>query len=272
MRGSRAPGLGGPGLDPEPPQDPALLEEVSLADVPDLTLPAIERAIADQTGLSVISDFFEDGFPVAIPPAARSSLPLWRLLEAIARDEGDERLIWQHAGPCLTIYHVDWYGLAQREMPEDIVRACREKMDTQGGLSVHDLAEIALLLHDRGLTDRRFPADLRRAGLGGAMIADTWALVLYDSFSAEQLVKACSEEGLSFSELREDQQAWVLYRARCVPDQLPPEQAEDSSLRVTDSVRDVRGGTYRQIEVELEFPQAGDVAVLLLEGGAQAGH
>jgi hypothetical protein len=266
-RAGRAPGLGEYGLHPEPPQDPALLVEVSLTGLSDLTLPAVERAIADQTGFSVISDFFEDSPSRAAQAVGRPNLALWSLLEVLAWENGGKLLVWQRAGPCLTIHHNNWYRLAKSEMPEDIVHACRDKLEKQGRLTMHDLAEAALVIAERDLTHRQFPADLRRAGMGGAVTADAWALVLYDSLSAEQQAKASSEEGLSFADLQEEQQAWVLYRSRCMPDYLPLDQAEESRLRVAESSRELPGRSCREIVVELEFPETSDMAVLLLDAG-----
>jgi hypothetical protein len=267
-----APGLGGRPPDLEAPRDPALLVEVSLADLSELNLPAVERAIAAQAGLSVISDFFESTSLCAAQAVGRSRLPLWHLLELLAWQNGEELLVWQREGPCLTIYHSKWYWLSQSEMPEEIVRTCRDKLDRQGRLTMHDLAETARALCERDLTDRVFPADLRRVGIGGAVAADAWALILYDSLSPEQRAEAAGEEGLPFADLGENQQAWVLYRARCTPDYLPPGQAGESRLRVEESSRDIRGRPYHEVVVELEFPETADVAVLLVAAGEQTRH
>ncbi len=61
----------------------------------------------------------------------------------------------------------------------------------------------------------------------------------------------------------------MLYRSRCVPDHLPPDQAAESYLHVEESSRELPGRSCREIVVELAFPETSDMAVLLLGAGEQ---
>jgi|GEM_PF-2663388 len=245
-----------------PSNNPALQTLVVLRSGDCADLAQIQRAISRQTGLTIISDYFGDGFPLAVASAAFGPQPLWLLLDEINySDSVDPAFIWRMKGQCLIFHRVDWHRLAMRELPEDILVFCREKIREQTYLTFPDLGEVAAVLHERGLTDVQFPSDIRRAGVHGAVITDAWALALCNSLSAAQRVQARGETGLPFSDLTEAQQSYVLGHARNNPEFLPIGEAPMSTVYVFEYTQPLGRRNGQIIEVQLEFPSAADVAL-----------
>jgi len=235
------------------PEDPDLLQTIALGDEQFAEFAEIQRFIAKKTGLSITSDYFT-GRGVYLPDELRQPMPLWLLLYRLGEDDywGDLRL-WRKAGRCLVFHRADWFYLTKHEVPEELILACREKLEKQGELTLDDLAGAVVALNSRGLLGPTFPMDLQRAGLHGGLGFSAWAYLLYASLSPEQKEKLRSPRGLSFQEMTILQREQVLDKARKMQPPLDLAQASRATLHLVESVEERGNRRFAQTEFQLRF-------------------
>ena len=180
----------GPGNEPT---DPALLQSVTLqASGP--TEPAqLQRQIAGETGLNLISDYFSER-PIAVSGSLRQPMPLWRLLSVLS---AERECIWRKTGSYLVFHHVKWYGLSLGEIPERLLIRYRQKVAEVGHLTIADAAEFAVEWKPKDMRAYGIPMDLQEAGLG----YPSSHLLLYAELSPEQIADAHRPAGLPCREL-----------------------------------------------------------------------
>ncbi|UCC67577.1 MAG: hypothetical protein JSV79_10695 [Armatimonadota bacterium] len=239
------------------PTDPDLLQTIVVADEQFSDFAELRRFIAHETGLSVISDYFTLRAPY-IPEDIRKGVPLWRLLYILGEDEfrGDLYL-WEKAGKCLVFHRADWYALTEREVPEALIIASREKLHSQGELTLNDLAELAAALDS---PSPGFPRDLQRAGLHGGFTRNLWALLLYASLSPEQLDVVRSPEGLAFADMTIAQRKQVIDRAAGIPRPLTRGQASQAAFHLVEEVKEAHGRRFATTDLQLRFGDQTDSA------------
>jgi hypothetical protein len=171
----------------------------------------VQRFIASETGLSLVSDYFTSWMLLPVPEEARISMPIWRLLYLLG-DEWFWSYDWNEAGDCLVFHDRRWYTRVPQEVPESLIEACREKLRKQGGFTLDDAAEVAAALDRRASAwagvpgpGIAMPTDLGGAGLNGFAVTSP-QIRLYASLSAEQRANARSAAGLPFMAMTRAQQ------------------------------------------------------------------
>jgi len=241
------------------PTDPALLQTVKLGDRQFADFAEIQEFISDQTGLSVVSDYFTLR-RFYLRDEARAGLPLWRLLYSLGEDDfwGDVYL-WRKAGNLLIFQRADWYALAPKELPESLITEYREKLRAQGEFTLDDLAELAVILNSRGLTEPTWPKDLTSAHI---QLANGWALRFYASLSPDQRVKVRSAAGLSYADMTIAQRREVADRGAAGRPVVPENEATWAVFSLAE--RTEGSGTQHSAftQLELRFPGRTDVALV----------
>jgi len=219
------------------PTDPDLLQTVVLGDTEFSEFAQVQQVIAEQTGLSIMSDYFTHRSPF-IPDEARKGLPLWRLLYVLGEDEsrGDVYL-WQKLGKCLVFHRVDWYSLADQELPESLLLAYREKLQAQGEFTLEDIAAFAVALGDRPAGVTAIPDDLARPGLMSATFS-RWGLTFYASLSPDQIAKARGEAGLSYQDMTIAQRQQVLEAGQKRPPAVSRGEAAQAVFHIVEETRE----------------------------------
>jgi hypothetical protein len=241
------------------PTDPDLLRPITLGDHKFADSAEVQKFIADQTGLPVVSDYFTPQF-FFVSNEARASLPLWRVLYLLGEDPfwGDAYL-WRKSGSVLVFRRADWYVTVPREVPESLIVACREKLQSQKDLTLDDLAEVSVALDSWGITGPAWPRDLMSAHVN---MAGGWALLLYASLSPDQKTKLRSPAGLSYADMTIAQRRQVLDRATSGRPVVPENDAAKAIFILSE--RSEERGTDRTIftQLELRFPGRTDAAMV----------
>jgi beta-lactamase regulating signal transducer with metallopeptidase domain len=249
------------------PRSPALHRVVALPFSEDAPVDPmdIQRFIAKETGLTVISDYYSDwtgGMP--IPKEAKESMPAWRLLYLLG-EKWFWAYEWDEVGDCLVFHHANWYRFAPRELPESMVRAYREKLKQQGRLTLEDVVAAAVALGPRRAVLRAtgsprnarmyVPSDLEEAGLDGLALLSS-ATLIYASLSPEQRAQALSEAGLPYADMTPDQRSLARRSSTERNDDRPmPEE------KLAQAVYHIRQRTYgqgaemqRYVQLVVTFP------------------
>ncbi len=246
------------------PTDPVLLRSFAFPDCTAVGPSNVLQAVAAATGLAIVSDFFTDGLPHHIPSEAAHGVPLWRLLDTLRREPGEgDVYCWRKAGECLVFYHRDWYERVPKEIPDGMIVKYRERLQTQGELTLDDLAELAGEVIERVLRLDSFPPDLRRAGVCTSLKAYSWALLLYASLTPDQIEKLRSPEGLRYHDMTADQQRQIAARAASHPLSIGKEQLATFHLR--ESTNTTPTSHFHQTYLELRFPEIADEALVKLQ-------
>jgi hypothetical protein len=238
-----------------------------------LRLCALEKAAAEQTGLSVVADaFWSDQFEVqmnkpAHPGSVRQALDAaasWAVFE------------WWTTGRCLVLRakDFDWYEHARRDVPESVVFHYRGRLRAQGRFTLDDALALAEEMGRRGGVTRRglgLPADLCETGLWGLSDQDSaWAVALLRSLTPEERARAEGPEGLRLADLSQAQRDRVTQnvdeRIGGVAD------APGAVFRITKSEGTSEGRRYAHYRLRLRWGEGeGDEAeagALLFDGGA----
>ena len=245
------------------PTDPDLLQTIVLGEAKFADFAELQAFIANETGISIVSDFFTLPAP-DLSDDVRQGLPLWRLLHLIGEDDfrNEDVYHWQKRGHCLVFHRADWPALAKAESPEWLIADCRAKLQEHNEFTLDDLAEIAVILDSRHLPTDRFPEDLQRAGVHRASDYNRWALLLYASLTPDQKAKLLTPEGLSFDDMTIAQRQVVLDRAAKRPMPLEPGQAQQATLALVESSEERRGRRLDKTELQLRFPSVTDSALV----------
>jgi hypothetical protein len=198
------------------PRSEGLRHEVMLPFTGDVNPAEVERFIAQETGLSVVSDYFTPWIPQPIPPEAEAPMPAWRLLYVLG-EAGFWAYDWDEVGDCLVFHDRAWYRQVLCELPESMEVMLRDALEQHMRLTLDDLAAVAANLQaSRPLPERlraleewplSLPPDLTEAGVWPYLRSGV--LLLYDSLSPEQKAQARRPEGLPYAEMTPAQRALV---------------------------------------------------------------
>jgi hypothetical protein len=266
------------------PQHPGLRKIVMLPFTGPVEPIDVQRFAGEESGLSVVSDYFTSWQPRQVPEEARTAQPLWRLLylltEAVPDDGGYEDwsrgYAWEEVGDCLAFHDSAWFERVPRECPESLLVAYREKLRQQGGFTLDDVAAWAGALQHhrpthpllRSMSPMVIPTELTDAGLPGSRSdLDAPILLLYAYLTAEQRQKAHSDAGLPYTEMTPAQQE--VLREGGAPGGalwLPEEEITHAVYRVREFT-DASGPIARQrVELRVALPslQAGMTLLLPL--------
>jgi hypothetical protein len=243
------------------PTSEALHRVVQLEGVEEggMRLAQLQQVIAEQTGLSIISDYFTSDY-LFVTDDALSPRPAWELLYELSQPEPPRRVFeWEAVGECLVFHEEDWDELAAREVPESLLTRYREKLAKQGRFTLDDAVSIALEIDRRQGDAPRMrgptplPEDLTAAGLGGLLHPrENWAASLVASLDADRRAKAESERGLAFAEIDRKQQDQV---RRLLAARLPsaaPNRAGTAVLRIVKSEGVEGGRHYVHYDIRIE--------------------
>ena len=179
------------------PTDPELLQVVTLGAKQPLTLPQLQQLLTQQTGLTVVSDYFTD-HSYTLPAEATAGIPLWRLLYTIC---DAYNCTWQKTGRLLIFHRTKWFDMTRSEVPESLLVRCRQKLQRQGRLTLDDAAMAVLVLPDITREDT-LPNDLQQAGLDyRSLLSGAWALRFYATLSPAQKNQATSAAGLAYNDM-----------------------------------------------------------------------
>jgi hypothetical protein len=242
------------------PEDSELRVTVALDFDAPTGMAEIERAIARETGLSVVSDYFTVR-PLEVPYGTRAPLALWRLLYLV----GEQRhYTWRKAGNCLTLDSDHWFDLAQGEILEALILACRKKLDRQGRLTLDDLAAFAVALGGRELREDAFPQGLAYAGLRNGYRGSSWglreympnpsALLFYASLSSDQRAKARSQAGLRFTDMAAAQREQLQRAVVSLGPPISAHEVAEATFRLTSSTEGTGPGGFERFVFSLDFP------------------
>ena len=181
------------------PTDPELLRPVRLVSSGRTELAQVQREIAAQTSLSLLSDYFSER-PVVVSGSLGQSMPLWRLLNAVS---AESNCIWRKVGYYVVFHHANWPDLAAGEIPESLLTRYRGRVAEVGHLTVADEAEFAAAWEGKPGRAYGIPMDLQDAGLN----YPCHCLLLYASLTPEQIGAAHRPAGLPCRELSATQRA-----------------------------------------------------------------
>jgi beta-lactamase regulating signal transducer with metallopeptidase domain len=264
------------------PQHPGLHKIATLPFTGPVEPIDVQRFVAKESGLSVVSDYFTSWQPRQVPEEARTAQPLWRLFclltEAVPDDGGYEdwsrAYAWEEVGDCLVFHYSAWFDRVPRECPESLLAAYREKLRKQGFFTLDDVAAWAAALQRRRPTHPvlrdmallAIPSELADAGLPGSRSdLDAPALLLYAYLTAEQRRKAHSDAGLPYTEMTPAQQE--VLREGGTPGGalwLPEEEITHAVYRVREFT-DASGPIARQrVELQVALPSLQTGMTLLL--------
>ncbi len=242
------------------------------------SLAALEKAVAEQTGLSVIADaFWEDRFEIQTGTDPRlTQLPdrpsVRQALDAAAPEAAFE---WWTTGRCLIVRakDFDWYEHAQRDAPESVVLRYREKLRAQGRFTLDDAVALADEMSRREGVTRGgvgLPEDLRTTGLGGLADSDSaWAVALVLSLTPEERAQAEGAEGLPMADLSQAQRGAVTRRVDRRIGGVA--NAPEAVFRIVQSHGTDEGRRYAHYQLGLRWGEGEDdelmAGALLFEGG-----
>jgi hypothetical protein len=213
-----------------------------------LAFSEIQRRISQQTGISIISDYFTLP-PLQLPKALLEKTPLSRALNLIQ----PEKYKWQAFGELLVFHHIDWYDMSLKEVPETLLDKYQEKISRQGGFTLDDAAAFYRALRRRvPPTLFSLPPNLGEAGLA-VHPRDQWAPLLYASLSPEQKAKIRGQAGLKRSEMTETQAAHVRELERLARGEALKPIALDASLHL-EITQAPSGKNMPQYTFVLAFP------------------
>ena len=175
------------------PTDPVLLQPVGLRTSGQSELAPLQREIAGDTGLDLLSDYFSER-PIAVSGSLTEPQPLWRLLNTLS---AETECVWRKTGSYIVFHHIKWYGLSPGEMPEALVMRYRQRVADVGHLTIDDVAELATSWKPKDIRTYGIPKDLQDAGLGYS----SHVLLLYSSLTPGQIAAARTSSGLACAEL-----------------------------------------------------------------------
>ncbi len=218
------------------PADADLHRTVVIGDRQFKSLAEVQQFVTEQTGLSVVSDFFTGEAPY-LPDPLRVEVPLWRLLYGLSENDfGYPIYRWRKTGSCLVFTDAHWYQRAKSEVPESLLQVYAAKRQAQGELTLEDLAAFAVALGDRSPSYGSIPEDLAQSGLGAAGIS-RWSLALYASLSPDQVAKAGSAAGLPYDDMTIAQRQQMAVAATRTTPPTAPGDVPQSVLRISESTR-----------------------------------
>jgi hypothetical protein len=238
------------------PSDPRLHQTVALPANRDTAVPlsAVQQALADGTGMSVVSDYFTGSRVWLYPTAPALGGPVWRDLYVLGRVG---RYDWQVAGDCLVFHHTSWYELAQGELPESVLNDYLQRVARQGHLTLDDVAELASIIAGRSGGPRSLPRELSDAHASDPW--SRWALLLWRALSPDERAAAEGEQGLCFGDLPGKRAAALARTAWPDPgtsqdDRAPEERIRGGVFRMRKSAGSDERGAYTRYDLSIEYP------------------
>jgi hypothetical protein len=234
------------------PEDPELLRSVRLVSSGRTELAQLQREIAAQTGLSLLSDYFSER-PVTVSGSLTQPTPLWRLLNVLSAESG---CVWKKAGSYLVFHHIKWSDLAPGEIPESLLTRYRQRLAAAGQLTIADAAEFAVVWEGKDMRAYGIPMDLQEAGLGYSPPE----LLLYALLTPEQIASARRPPGLPCSELTMPQRkrlAEMIAHEMDGPRMTLEQAISGGHLRIEETVTKLGNGARGETAVCL-FVQLGD--------------
>jgi beta-lactamase regulating signal transducer with metallopeptidase domain len=277
------------------PRNPALHKVVKLPSEGPIAPIEVQRLIARETGLSLVSDYFTERKPYPVPDEARESMPAWRLLYLLG-EHWFWTYTWNDLGDCLVFHDRCWYRKPP-EVPESLAEHYREKLARQGRFTLDDVVAAAVALANRpgfGSADPsqwpQWPYDIARRGMDPSPRP---ALLLYATLSPEQQAALRAGKDLPYAEMTPVQQQLVRqaakdseerWRERWEGERAKPALSEDEIMaavyRMKQSREELPGqegdlldaGPAERIELQVVFPsrtQTGWVMLLLPKVPAQ---
>lgn len=186
---------------PEHADEPALHEKVNLKPKTN-RLDDIQAALAEASGLSVVSDYFGRG---DMMPLGSQEGELKTVLDRI----GDaSRYNWEKRGQVIEFRHKDWYRKRASQIPEAWLETWRKTLKDTGTLDVPDLAQMAVLSMEQINDNIMDDPTLMSSGLMGVIFSNREVLRLYAGLSGSQQAMMFTEGGLDLRTLTPEQ--WKL--------------------------------------------------------------
>ncbi len=183
------------------PDDPAL--RVKVKTTPDSDkLADVQSALADVTGVAVVSDSFRQRFPRTFPKD--KEMELGELLDKI----GDSyRYDWDKPGSVIEFRDKKWFAKRAAQIPDAWIEAWRTKLKDTGALDLEDLAQICSLTQEQ--FDENISEDnvLKRANITGNYYVARDVLKLYGMLTETQRSAVLAEPGMDLSVLSAEQWA-----------------------------------------------------------------
>ena len=234
------------------PADPVLLQPVGLQTSGQSELARLQREIAGDTGLDLLSDYFSER-PITVSGSLTQPQPLWRLLNTLS---AETECVWRKTGSYIVFHHIKWYGLSPGEMPEALVMRYRQKVAEVGHLTIDDVADLAISWKPKDIRTYGIPKDLQDAGLEYS----SPAVLLYGSLTPDQVAAARRSPGLACGELTMAQRKFLADMIAQGPN--GPRMTMDEALarghfRVEETVigpdRTVRGTSTTEVSLYIQL-------------------
>lgn len=191
---------------PEPkkprPDDPSLRAKIRMK--PGLTeLEDVLSAVADASGIAVVSDSFRSGFSrfnAFVPPDGEVELA-----ELLERIEDGFQYDWDKPGAALEFRDKKWFARRAAQIPDAWIEAWREKLKKTGMLELEDIAQICSLTPEQFDENIRGDTVLLESGVTASYYIHRDLLRLYACLTEPQRTAASSEAGLNLSFLSPEQ-------------------------------------------------------------------
>ncbi len=235
----------------------------------------LQRFVASETGLSIISDYFTGVGAGIYPGQAPLGDALWRDLYILGQSGNFK---WLLVGDCLVFHHTMWHRLAQRELPESLIMKYRERLARQGHFTLNDATEFAGDIEGRLGSRQPFgaaiPDDLNKAGLGQERRYGVWSpllnygvsspLLFYASLTPAEQARARSPDGLPLAELfakgRRDLLRYVPVSTGNQDESVWRELARSARFSLTESAGEAEGAACTEYVFTFTFPEDADVS------------
>jgi hypothetical protein len=191
--------IGGEPLN-EHPDDPALDAKVKME--PGMpALPEVEQELADNSKLSVVSDFF-GGSGSLMMPMPGGEYKIRQALDQI----GDAYIYnWDKSGKVIEMRDRNWFKKRAAQVPDAWLEAWKRELTKTGTLDIDSLAQMAQLTQDQ--INVNIMSDQLLGRCGGVIQIEREPLRFYASLSADQRATMFSEPGLDLALLSADQLA-----------------------------------------------------------------
>jgi hypothetical protein len=182
----------------EHPDDPALAVKVTLKPASQQLID-VEKALAEASKFSVVSDFFPATLP-AMGGTTAADTPLKEVLDKIA-----ESFVynWDKHGSVIELHDRNWFRKRAAQLPEEKLEAWRQELIKTGTLDIDSLAQIAQLDQEQ-LMANIASDDILRTCMGASYSARD-VLRLYATLSQSQRAALFADIGLDIASLSPDQ-------------------------------------------------------------------
>ena len=182
------------------PEDAILDAKIKLK-LKETKIEKVESALADASGLSVVSDSF--GVSAGLLNVGSEEIVLRDALEKIAEGFFYN---WDKRSSILEFRDRNWFRKRNAQIPQAWIDAWKDTIKRTGTLDINDLAQIAMLTQEQFNVNIMTEADL--VGCGLSIYSNSDLLRIYAGLTEAQRTMVFAQSGLDMSNLTAEQ--WTL--------------------------------------------------------------